>query len=309
MAMIKCPECGQEISDKAKKCIHCGKVFVDEEVVKAEVKCNECGTVIMETDEICPNCGCPVEKNTEPQISDKSVGKHKKNTTKIIAIVIVAVVIMAAIIGGIVYNEQVVKPKKIEAQNKATYEEAIELLEKGKYDDANDLLKSISDYKNVPEIREELKYESCAYSAVNAIKEILKNPDSISVYDVKFYSGRESSQKDDNTETEENNTLIDAEHPYIIIHMGAENGFGGTTESYASCIYNKDDDKYQLDSYTNELDVDELDEDSDNYFLYLLGATLISGYYDDGIEVGTIDMSRFKTVLKNDAYSTIKIIE
>ena len=28
MAMIQCPECGQEISDKAKKCIHCGKVFV-----------------------------------------------------------------------------------------------------------------------------------------------------------------------------------------------------------------------------------------------------------------------------------------
>lgn len=24
MAMIKCPECGQEISDKAKKCVHCG---------------------------------------------------------------------------------------------------------------------------------------------------------------------------------------------------------------------------------------------------------------------------------------------
>lgn len=24
MAMIRCPECGQEISDKAEKCIHCG---------------------------------------------------------------------------------------------------------------------------------------------------------------------------------------------------------------------------------------------------------------------------------------------
>lgn len=24
MALIKCPECGKEISDKAKKCIHCG---------------------------------------------------------------------------------------------------------------------------------------------------------------------------------------------------------------------------------------------------------------------------------------------
>jgi len=26
MALIKCPECGKEISDKAKKCIHCGSI-------------------------------------------------------------------------------------------------------------------------------------------------------------------------------------------------------------------------------------------------------------------------------------------
>ena len=37
MAMINCPECGQEISDKAKKCIHCGKVFVEEEIIKEEI--------------------------------------------------------------------------------------------------------------------------------------------------------------------------------------------------------------------------------------------------------------------------------
>ena len=30
MAMIKCPECGQEISDKAKKCVHCGKVLIED---------------------------------------------------------------------------------------------------------------------------------------------------------------------------------------------------------------------------------------------------------------------------------------
>ena len=38
MAMINCPECGQEISDKAKKCIHCGKVFVEEEIIKEEIE-------------------------------------------------------------------------------------------------------------------------------------------------------------------------------------------------------------------------------------------------------------------------------
>lgn len=38
MAMIQCPECGYEISDKAKKCIHCGKIFVEEEVVQEEIR-------------------------------------------------------------------------------------------------------------------------------------------------------------------------------------------------------------------------------------------------------------------------------
>ncbi len=37
MAMIHCPECGQEISDKAKKCIHCGKALVEEAKQKSFV--------------------------------------------------------------------------------------------------------------------------------------------------------------------------------------------------------------------------------------------------------------------------------
>ena len=28
MAMITCPNCGGKISDKAKKCVHCGTVFI-----------------------------------------------------------------------------------------------------------------------------------------------------------------------------------------------------------------------------------------------------------------------------------------
>lgn len=27
MAMIKCPGCGQEISDKAERCVHCGMIL------------------------------------------------------------------------------------------------------------------------------------------------------------------------------------------------------------------------------------------------------------------------------------------
>ena len=71
MAIIKCPECGQDISDKAKKCIHCGKVFVEEEIGKVFVVCAECGAELAETDEYCPNCGCPVSKNNPVQKKSK----------------------------------------------------------------------------------------------------------------------------------------------------------------------------------------------------------------------------------------------
>ena len=57
MALIKCPECGKEISDKAQKCIHCGyplkseqldiNITSDEDVKKASKSENnsECSEV------------------------------------------------------------------------------------------------------------------------------------------------------------------------------------------------------------------------------------------------------------------------
>ena len=55
MALIKCPECGREISDKAPTCPGCG--FAPASVRK----CEECGEVILPGVAACPNCGCPIE--------------------------------------------------------------------------------------------------------------------------------------------------------------------------------------------------------------------------------------------------------
>ena len=53
MALIKCTECGQDISDKAKKCPQCGAP------VERMVSCSECGTQMRGNVKTCPNCGCP----------------------------------------------------------------------------------------------------------------------------------------------------------------------------------------------------------------------------------------------------------
>lgn len=107
MAMIKCMECGKDISDKAKKCPYCGKTFIEEVPVVSIINCSECGTVLSETDVLCRNCGCPVEKESnsstekiqEVQISSVKVGSKAKK-------IIVALVILLALcaVGGIGYK-------------------------------------------------------------------------------------------------------------------------------------------------------------------------------------------------------------
>lgn len=56
MALIKCPKCGQEISDKAKKCIHCGNVLTDETEVLDKIKCSNCGNSISDDDHLVWKC-------------------------------------------------------------------------------------------------------------------------------------------------------------------------------------------------------------------------------------------------------------
>lgn len=53
MALIKCSECGKEISDKAKTCPNCGNA------VTTYVKCSDCGERFVSSDLSCSNCGCP----------------------------------------------------------------------------------------------------------------------------------------------------------------------------------------------------------------------------------------------------------
>lgn len=53
MAIIKCPECGTEISSRAEKCICCGLPMSRVAI------CEECGTVGFVDNGVCSKCGCP----------------------------------------------------------------------------------------------------------------------------------------------------------------------------------------------------------------------------------------------------------
>ena len=53
--IIKCPECGHQVSDKAKTCPSCG---ID--IAGQITRCPDCGEVIFKEQEKCPNCHCTI---------------------------------------------------------------------------------------------------------------------------------------------------------------------------------------------------------------------------------------------------------
>lgn len=128
MAMIQCSECGKEISDKARECIHCGKVFVEEEIME-QINCSECGAVLEKTDKICPNCGCPVETQASDDVKPHQVEVTSIRMAKKIKKIIIGMVIAVSIclVGGIVYK--VYSDKQAEQEYKEEYNEYISTLE------------------------------------------------------------------------------------------------------------------------------------------------------------------------------------
>lgn len=117
MAMITCPECGQEISDKSKKCVHCGKVLVEE--VTPKKFCSECGKEVDISATECPYCGCPLDED-EKEIKQQKTQKIKKIfiPVAIIAVIaIIAVVVINIMKSSLNEDEQLAYQNAIELQN------------------------------------------------------------------------------------------------------------------------------------------------------------------------------------------------
>lgn len=68
MALIKCSECGGDISSSAKTCPHCGiKISLS--------KCPECGKKLNGDESNCPDCGYPVGKKNATNILTENLDK------------------------------------------------------------------------------------------------------------------------------------------------------------------------------------------------------------------------------------------
>lgn len=107
MAMIKCPECGRDVSENAPFCPNCG-IKISQNIKK----CPECGTITLLSNNLCPHCGYPFkaedqalheehrpeEKAYNPNEGNEEPAKNNSKKKWIIAIVIAVVVIIAGVI-------------------------------------------------------------------------------------------------------------------------------------------------------------------------------------------------------------------
>ena len=110
MAIIKCPECGHQVSDMAPTCTGCGV-----EIAGKVVKCPDCGEIYFRNQMVCPACHRPTTstptqrpvpvRHTEP-ITPVAKSKpkpepdtEKKSYTKIIVGLVIALVLC----GGVAY--------------------------------------------------------------------------------------------------------------------------------------------------------------------------------------------------------------
>lgn len=121
MAMTTCPNCGEQISDKAKKCVHCGAVLIPEE----KKYCPDCGAELEEGMESCPKCGCPIENDAISEVMPQQVEvtgvKVSKKSKKLIVIGIIAVIAVAisAAVGVQVHKKNVAAKAAAEAQKQS----------------------------------------------------------------------------------------------------------------------------------------------------------------------------------------------
>ena len=63
--IIKCPECGHQVSDRAKTCPSCGI-----EIAGKITRCPDCGEYLFKDQQECPNCHCSINASapTEPVV-------------------------------------------------------------------------------------------------------------------------------------------------------------------------------------------------------------------------------------------------
>lgn len=296
MALIKCPECGKEISDKATTCPNCGcpiKEDVSEVTSSAEKE----------------NVGGISESNSMTQNQMPGVKEKSKAPFIIVGALVAALLLIVLVIKVIPKKdkvEEITTEATTEDNSQEVYDEAIELIESGKYEEAKDKFETIPDYKDSATILDQIPWETRVFACVEKLKDMLKSPDSLKIYNVVIFSKNQKEDaklEQDKIDGFKNIFDPDEEAPVIVIHYGGENTMGGMTEEIIIFVMDKQTHEYFAYGHTKTLDKDKAkDDEEDVVFLY-------NTMNDNFERTGDVDVDRINAIIKNGVYTNVKIID
>lgn len=98
MAMIKCPNCDADISDKAIECPHCGYELVSNGKENNEIICPDCGFALPIGSRVCMNCGCPIDEGLN-NVDKITIGKFQASKKMAIGIAVAVCIVIVTALG------------------------------------------------------------------------------------------------------------------------------------------------------------------------------------------------------------------
>ncbi len=158
MALIKCPNCENEVSDKAVACPNCGCAISPNVETTSQRVCGECGAPLKEGALACEKCGCPIDlpQSDDNPSKEQTASKHdndskpKKKRSKKIVIIPLVVLICVGI--GVAAFFFITKDSR-------TYSEAVALFDAKDYEAALNEFNQIADYKDSENYIKDCEYK------------------------------------------------------------------------------------------------------------------------------------------------------
>lgn len=321
MAMMKCPECGKEISDRAVYCPNCG----------CPIECHDESYSIVPSNNLKENDNKSDVKSRFKfenlfEFKDKftkNINKILNNKKKVIRLGIIIASIFLIIIGISIYKSKINAEKYNSAmiyENSGEYEKAIEiykdlgnykdsetcgdycqalsLCEKGNYKSAYSILMNIKDYEKTSTLLKQIYYETRLFEGLNDLKLYMKNPDSLTLKSVAFYYSK-------STDT---GSVCTIDNPACVIFSAGQNGFGGYSSSYSLCTNNNDKDSYQYVGSCNSLNASDYNLSNKNEKVKWVICKVINLHKKTMEIVNAVDMDRVSAIIESGKYGDIERI-
>ena len=190
-----------------------------------------------------------------------------------------------------------VKEYQEKIKTETIYKKALSLLDEGKYEEAQKELNTIDDYPEAVKTLRQMKYESYIYSGVKSIKKMIVNPDTFQLFDVKCYRMMNDPDKSE-----------DIINPVLIFEFNIKDETGNVAVRYASCSYDDTKQEFECSGVCRTLDPSQYNLDNDDEVIESVIAFVVTKMRDDGETVGDFDLNRVKTLVNNNSYESVSIL-